>query len=148
MPSITDDHAFVSIDYDNESAPVLLSNVLSEFFEELVVVGDQGRLKATENKTFMIGIGSANLTRTTENAVENLDLTYPLVIEQSGHHGSTYFEHMVSIAGRQGRLVPRHGDGKRSATVAQQSVRQGKRFLWTALLPKMIWALLNLINNM
>jgi hypothetical protein len=79
-----------------------------DFYEELVVVGDGGRLKAIEEHDIhRSGSGSASLTlRRGEGGVsKTTDLAYPRVIEQSGHHGSTYFEHVALMDRLDGKDV-------------------------------------------
>ena len=121
VPSDIDDHAFLNM-------------FCPDFAEELVVVGDQGRLKATEEQDIhRSASGSASLTlRLGENGLSKTsDLTYPRVIEQSGHHGSTYFEHMALLDRLEGKAVdcatPMQGMWAMVvASAAQQSVRSGQ----------------------
>ena len=135
VPSDIDDHAFVSIDYDHGiRASFTLNMFCPDFAEELVVVGDQGRLKATEEQDIhRSASGSASLTlQLGENGLSKTsDLTYPRVIEQSGHHGSTYFEHMALLDRLEGKAVdcatPMQGMWAMVvAGAAQQSVRSGQ----------------------
>ena len=135
VPSDIDDHAFVSIDYDHGiRASFTLNMFCPDFAEELVVVGDQGRLKATEEQDIhRSASGSASLTlRLGVNGLSKTsDLTYPRVIEQSGHHGSTYFEHMALLDRLEGKAVdcatPMQGMWAMVvASAAQQSVRSGQ----------------------
>lgn len=104
-----DDHAFVSIDYENQvRASFTLNMFCPDFYEELVLVGDAGRLKAIEEHDIhRSASGSASLTlRLGENGVsKTADLSYPRVIEQSGHHGSTYFEHIALMDRLEGKAV-------------------------------------------
>ena len=96
-----DDHAFVVIDYANGArANFTLNMFCHDFSEELVVSGDRGRLKATEvfsfhqlqgaKATLAIEVGESGPSKT-------IDVTYPALIEQSGHHGATYFEHIAFV---------------------------------------------------
>lgn len=130
-----DDHAFVSIEYDNQvRAGFTLNMFCPDFGEELVVVGDAGRLKATEEHDIHRSAhGSAGLTlRSGENGVsKTLDLTYPRVLEQSGHHGSTYFEHIALLDRLEGKEVdcatPIQGMWAMIvASAAQESLRTGQ----------------------
>ena len=98
------------------------------------MVGDRGRLKATEEQDIhRSASGSASLTlRLGENGLSKTsDLTYPRAIEQSGHHGSTYFEHIALIDRLEGKEVdcatPMQGMWAMIvASAAQQSVASGQ----------------------
>ena len=94
-----DDHAFVIIDYSNGvRASFTLNMFAPHFYEELVVSGDGSRLVASESFDFYqdeiarsrvtVEHGEAGATRTT-------DLAYPKEIDQSGHHGATFYEHIA-----------------------------------------------------
>jgi predicted dehydrogenase len=92
-----DDNAFVVIDYDNGCRANFTLNMCSpDFTEQLCVVGTRGRLIATESfdvhhrqeatTSLKLELGEFGASR--ESA-----LGYASVIEKSGHHGATYFEH-------------------------------------------------------
>lgn len=94
-----DDHAMVFIDYRNGVRANFTLNMFSpHFHEELVVCGDRGRMVASESFNFLqddvarsslaIELGETGASRKTE-------LGYPRDIEQSGHHGATFFEHVA-----------------------------------------------------
>lgn len=91
------DHAFVTVDYANGCRAGLNLNMFSpNFYEELVLCGDQGRLKCWEQFSHLhhgqlecevaVELGESGASR-------SIQPRYPDFIEQSGHHGSTYFEH-------------------------------------------------------
>ena len=109
VKSDIDDHAFVAIDYANGvRASFTLNMFCPDFAEELIVVGDAGRLKAEEyHDIHGSGSGNASLTiKLGENGLSKTsDLTYPRAIEQSGHHGSTYFEHIALMDRLEGKEV-------------------------------------------
>jgi len=135
VKSDIDDHAFVAIDYANAvRASFTLNMFCPDFAEELVVVGDAGRLKAEEyHDIHRSGSASASLTlRLGENGVsKTTDLTYPRAIEQSGHHGSTYFEHIALMDRLEGKAVdsatPLQGMWAMVvASAAQQSLATGQ----------------------
>lgn len=116
MSADIDDHAFVSIDYANGiRASFTLNMFCPDFSEEMIVVGDQGRLLTRERFDFHalaptqvsidVELGENGASRRTE-------LSYPAVIEQSGHHGATYFEHIALMDQLDGKAVE-------SATVEQ-----------------------------
>ena len=135
VKSDIDDHAFVAIDYANGvRASFTLNMFCPDFAEELIVVGDAGRLKAEEyhdihrsgsgNASLIIKLGENGLSKTS-------DLTYPRAIEQSGHHGSTYFEHIALMDRLEGKEVdsatPRQGMWAMVvASAAQQSLALGR----------------------
>ena len=135
VKSDIDDHAFVAIDYANGvRASFTLNMFCPDFAEELIVVGDAGRLKAEEyHDIHRSGSGNANLTiKLGENGLSKTsDLTYPRAIEQSGHHGSTYFEHIALMDRLEGKEVdsatPRQGMWAMVvASAAQQSLATGE----------------------
>ena len=135
VKSDIDDHAFVAIDYANGvRASFTLNMFCPDFAEELIVVGDAGRLKAEEyHDIHRSGSGNASLTiKLGENRLSKTsDLTYPRAIEQSGHHGSTYFEHIALMDRLEGKEVdsatPRQGMWAMVvASAAQQSLATGE----------------------
>ena len=76
------------------------------FYEEMVLCGDEGRLKAYENEDFLsiprprmgleILCGESKPARLTSPA-------YPAYIEASGHNGASFYEHinfLDNIAGK------------------------------------------------
>lgn len=93
-----DDHAFVMIDYKNGVRANFTLNMFSqELYEELVICGRHGRIKATESSSFKsVNSSTASLMVEVEGhpAYCGLDVKYPDIIERSGHHGATFFEHI------------------------------------------------------
>ena len=96
-----DDHAFVIIDYENGTrANFTLNMFCPSFSEELILCGDKGKLVAREHydfqreskskSTISIDIGESGPSKTS-------DVHYPILIEQSGHNGATFFEHIEFI---------------------------------------------------
>ena len=92
------DNAIAVIDYENGvRASFTLVMFVPMFFEELVLCGDVGRLRAYENHDFLPGErlkseieifgGETHPSRRTTPA-------YPVSIEGSGHNGATFFEHV------------------------------------------------------
>ena len=103
-----DDHAFVIIDFaDGKRANFTLNMFTQELCEEMIVAGEHGRLVARETSTFKREESSrATIQIEVEGHSDYLprDCTYPEVIERSGHHGSTFFEHeafMDRLEGKQ-----------------------------------------------
>jgi predicted dehydrogenase len=93
------DQAQVVINYDNGViGGFSLCMFVPGSVEELVVCGDAGRLHASESAH----LGDANHNHLEiwagENAVSCVSSpTYPSYIAQSGHHGSTFYEHIEFI---------------------------------------------------
>jgi hypothetical protein len=113
------------------------------FYEELVVCGDEGRLKAWEQQDFLAGAemdtaleilcGEGRPSRKTRPS-------YPALIERSGHHGATYYEHVRFIDSIEGKAVDAATalDGFWSiavATAAQNSIRTGQIVAVNSVLP-------------
>ena len=94
-----DDHAMVIIDYDNGvRASFTLNMFCRELYEELVVVGERGRLVASEQASFQPDTPSNAelLVEVPEHpAYRGVPVGYPDWIEASGHYGATFFEHIA-----------------------------------------------------
>ena len=130
-----DDHAFVTINYANGIlASCTLNMFCPDFYEELVVVGANARLVASERFSFLqphasaaeiaIELGEPGISRRSV-------VSYPSLIEQSGHHGATYFEHIAFINQLEGIAVDAAtvADGFWSmviASAAQLSMQEGR----------------------
>ncbi len=112
------------------------------FYEEMVLCGDDGRLKVSENEDFLPGgqpdtymevkCGDRKPTRTGSPC-------YPAFIQSSGHHGATYFEHVSFIDNIEGKQTASAtaAEGFWSIVVgaaAEQSVRTGQPVLIDELL--------------
>jgi len=109
VPSDIDDHAFVSIDYANGiRASFTLNMFCPDFSEEMIVVGDQGRLLTAERFDFHAQLpthASIKVELGENGASRSTELSYPTLIEQSGHHGATYYEHMALMDQLDGKQV-------------------------------------------
>ncbi len=94
-----DDHAMVIIDYDNGvRASFTLNMFCQELYEELVVVGERGRLVASEHASFHPDIRSSARLQVEvpqHAAYQAVPVGYPDPIESSGHYGATFFEHIA-----------------------------------------------------
>ncbi|MEK9990293.1 MAG: Gfo/Idh/MocA family oxidoreductase [Halieaceae bacterium] len=94
-----DDHAMVIIDYDNGvHANFTLNMFCQELYEELVVVGERGRLVASERASFRPDIPSSAQLQVEvpqHPAYRGVPVGYPDWIEASGHYGATFFEHIA-----------------------------------------------------
>ena len=105
-----DVHAFVVIDYANGTrANFTLNMFCPDFSEEMVVTGTQGRLVATEVFNFHHHQQGSKATVAIESgehgASKKTDVTYAALIEQSGHHGATYYEHSAFMDQLEGLSV-------------------------------------------
>ena len=101
VPADIDDHAFVVIDYANGvRANFTLNMFCHDFTEDMIVCGDKGRLVTQEvfnihqqqpsTATVALELGEWGASKQT-------DVTYAREIEQSGHHGATYYEHIAFV---------------------------------------------------
>ena len=101
------DNAFVTIVYENGvRAGFSLCMFSPMFYEEIIVCGDEGRLKAYESEDYLpverpgtcleVLCGESGASRITTPC-------YPAGIQQSGHHGSTYYEHKYFIDNIEGK---------------------------------------------
>jgi predicted dehydrogenase len=129
------DNAFVSVEYENGiRASFTLCMFAPMFYEELVLCGDEGRLKAHENEDFLpashpkchleIMCGESNPSRICTP-------TYPAPIDASGHSGATYFEHIYFVNNMEGKKTNTATveEGFWSVvvgTAAEESVKTGK----------------------
>jgi predicted dehydrogenase len=95
------DNAYVTIEYPNGiQASFNLCMFAPMFFEEMVIVGKNGRLKVSEEENFLpsyrprnymeVALGTGGPSRITNPC-------YPTFIQESGHGGSTFFEHINLI---------------------------------------------------
>lgn len=104
-----DDHAFVCIDYANGiKASFTLNMFCPDFSEELIVVGEQGRLVTHERFDFHAQVPTQTSIKVElgeHGASRRTELSYPKLIEQSGHHGATYFEHIALMDQLDGKHV-------------------------------------------
>ncbi|MEM8498006.1 MAG: Gfo/Idh/MocA family oxidoreductase [Pseudomonadota bacterium] len=91
------DHAFVTVDYENGATAGFNLNMFSpSFTEELTVVGDRGRITASEKFDYL---DNAKLEQYVDvqlgehGASRLIEPRYPDFIAKSGHQGSSYFAH-------------------------------------------------------
>lgn len=101
------DNAMVTVIYKNGiRASFNLCMFAPMLYEEIILCGDEGRLKAFENRDFLpeprtkthleIMCGDRRPSRITTPC-------YPTFIEGSGHNGSTYYEHINFIDNIEGK---------------------------------------------
>lgn len=102
------DNAFVIVSYANGvRANFNLCMFAPMFYEELILCGDEGRLKAYEHEDFLsvprpkMGL---EILHGESRPARIITPAYPAYIEASGHHGASYYEHigfMDNIEGKQ-----------------------------------------------
>ena len=94
-----DDHAMVIIEYENKIKASFVLNMFSEQLnEELIVGGRRGRIVTRECASFDPKVASeAHLQVEVPGHEYFLPsvVGYPTWIEQSGHYGATFFEHVA-----------------------------------------------------
>jgi myo-inositol 2-dehydrogenase/D-chiro-inositol 1-dehydrogenase len=128
------DNAFAIVRYANGvQANFSLCMFAPMFYEELVICGDEGRLKAWENADFRTGALEAHIDIACGAHRPSFSGTpaYPKWIETSGHGGATYYEHVSFIDRIEGR--PTRAATAREglwsvivASAAQESIQTGQ----------------------
>ena len=130
-----DDHAMVIVEYASGlRASFTLNMFAPHFHEELIVCGDEGRLVATETFNFLqsdVAQSRVAIEKGESGASRITELGYPRIVEQSGHHGSTFFEHIAFMDQIEGKATdsatPLQGLWSIIvAAAAQQSLRSGQ----------------------
>jgi len=95
------DNAVVMITYENGLSASFNLNMFSPvFYEELVVCGSEGRLKAFEEFDFSHAPEARSqieIQHGDNRARRLISPKYASIIEQSGHHGATFYEHRVFV---------------------------------------------------
>jgi predicted dehydrogenase len=101
------DNAFVIVTYENGvRANFNLCMFSPLFYDELIVCGDEGRLKASEQEDFLAGPrlkAHMEILRGENEPARTMTPTYPPHIEELGHNGATYFEHIHFIDNIEGK---------------------------------------------
>lgn len=101
------DNAMVIIRYENGvQASFNLCMFAPMFYEEILICGDEGRLKAWENEDFLPQSSSGTYLEVLHGDSKpsrRMTPHYPAIIEQTGHHGATYYEHVAFINQLEGR---------------------------------------------
>jgi len=129
------DNAFVVVDYDNESrASLSLCMFAPMFYEDIVVCGDSGRLHAREQSDFLIDgdlQSYVEIMTGEDKPSRRIQTGYPSWIENSGHNGATYYEHVYFIDNIDGQETNTASamDGLWSVVVAaaaQESIKTGQ----------------------
>lgn len=95
------DNASVLIAFENGvKASFDLCMFAPMIHEELIVCGDEGRLKAIEHFDFHSSLENASyleIINSDERPSRKMTPSYPSIIEESGHSGATYFAHAAFI---------------------------------------------------
>lgn len=132
------DNALVVIDYENGvRANFSLCMFAPLFYEELVVCGDEGRLRAWEQKDFL---SDSDLQSHMEvmcgedKPSRRITPGYPRWIEESGHNGATFYEHIYFVDNIEGKPTSTASarEGLWSvivAAAAQESIKCGRSIL-------------------
>lgn len=107
VPSDILDNAFVIVEYESGVRACFNLCMFSPmFFEEFVVCGDRGQLKAWEQEDFLSsgGLETGYELRLGEGGPSRTGKPqYPKQIESSGHSGATFYEHLYFIDNIEGR---------------------------------------------
>lgn len=129
------DNAFVVIDYENGvRANFSLCMFAPMFYEELVVCGDEGRLRAWEQKDYLPGgdlQSNLEILCGEDKPSRRIQPGYPTWIEDSGHNGATFYEHVYFIDNIEGKPTTTASarEGLWSvivAAAAQESIKCGQ----------------------
>jgi len=101
------DNAFVTVDYANGvRASFNLCMFAPVYYEEIVLVGDQGRLKAHEDERLTPNGQSNHYLEIKRGIDEPSRIStpyYPTLIKDSGHSGATFYEHINLIDNIEGK---------------------------------------------
>lgn len=101
------DNAFVIINYDNNiRANFNLCMFSPTFHEELILCGDEGRLKTFEQETFLPDAAPEThleIMRGDQAPSRITTPCYPTTIAKSGHSGATFYEHASFIDNIEGK---------------------------------------------
>jgi myo-inositol 2-dehydrogenase/D-chiro-inositol 1-dehydrogenase len=101
------DNALVTVQYENGvRASFNLCMFSPMFYEEIILCGDDGRLKAYENRDFLpVPRAQTHLeVLRGENKPSRISSPcYPAYIEESGHNGATFYEHIYFVDNIEGK---------------------------------------------
>jgi predicted dehydrogenase len=95
------DNAFVTVEYANGvQASFNLCMFAPVYYEEIILVGDLGRLKAHDDGHHLLTGGTDDYLEVKLGAEKPSRIcspSYPLPIRESGHSGATFYEHVNLI---------------------------------------------------
>ena len=101
------DNAFVTVEYTNGiQASFNLCMFAPVYYEELILVGDEGRLKAYDEAPLYPSEQPKNYLEVSlgvEKPSRFSTPVYPTMISESGHSGATFFEHVNLIDNIEGK---------------------------------------------
>ena len=101
------DNALVIVNYQNGiRASFNLCMFAPMFYEELILCGDDGRIKAWENVDFLPESSSGTyleIMHGDNKPSRRMTPHYPAAIELTGHHGATFYEHVQFIDRLEGK---------------------------------------------
>jgi predicted dehydrogenase len=101
------DNAFVTVEYANGvQASFNLCMFAPVYYEEIILVGDQGRLKAYDESPLYPSEQPKNYLEVSlgvEKPSRFCTPVYPSLILESGHSGATFFEHINLIDNIEGK---------------------------------------------
>ena len=132
------DNALVSVEYANGvRASFNLCMFAPGFNEEIAICGDEGRIKAYEEQTYLPTNRPSTymeIMRGEEKPSRVIHPCYPTPIEESGHNGATFYEHINFIDNIDGKPTNTATveDGFWSivvAAAAQESIKMGQPVL-------------------
>ncbi len=127
------DNAMVIVNYENGvRANFNLCMFAPMFYEELILCGDRARLKTWENEDFLPHAGPSThleIMANDDQTSRRMTPSYPEVIQSSGHHGATYYEHVNFVNNIDGKdtMTATAQDGLWSIIVtaaAQESIKR------------------------
>jgi len=137
------DNAYVIIKYENGISGLFnLCMFAPNYYEEIILVGDEGSIKAYENMDFL-GLSrpetSLEILRGENKPSRITTPTYPSYIQSGGHNGATIYEHMYFIDNIEGKKTTTASteEGFWSiivAVAAQESIKTGKTIIIDELL--------------
>jgi len=128
------DNAVVCVDYENDArAGFTLCMFSPQFYEELIVNGEDGYLHCYESIDYLPGVKPKTYLeiKAGEKSASRISQPcYPTYIEESGHSGATFFEHRYFIDNIEGKQtsVATAEEGFWSIVVgyaAQRSIESG-----------------------
>jgi predicted dehydrogenase len=132
------DNALVSVEYANGvRASFNLCMFAPGFYEEISICGDEGRIKAYDEQTYLPTERPATymeVMRGEGKPSRIIHPCYPTPIEESGHSGATFYEHVNFIDNIEGNPTNTAtvDDGFWSvvlAAAAQESIKTGQPVL-------------------
>lgn len=130
------DHAIVTVVYENGiKCNFNLCMFAPMFYEEIVICGTKGRLKAYENENFLQEEKPQTYLEilTADHSPSRVSVPcYPKTIQNSGHMGGTYYEHKNFIDNIEGKATDTAAveDGFWSVIIglaAEESVKTGEK---------------------